>query len=175
VFDRAARVLTSSILPDHNNNELYPEYATALFKRILDAQATARENLKRSKIRFKRYYNRKTNPQTFEKDQYVYLLKEPSNSKFDEQYIESYKILEILVFRILIDDVFLECSRYDKYKSNTSNKRINGPPILLSKQTKKKQGIVIALPLPSGEEKSQCFARNQRQRSLLLEQGSKIL
>jgi len=52
--------------------------------------------------------------------------------------------------------------------------RINGPPILLSKQTKKKRGIVTAVPfLPSGEEKSRCFARSQR--SLLLEQVSKIL
>jgi len=84
-------------------------------------------------------------------------------------------VWEIPLFKILIDDVFLECSRYIKYESNMINKRINDLPILLSKQTKKKRGIVTALPLPSGEEKSQCFARNQRQRSLLLEQRSKIL
>jgi hypothetical protein len=36
----------------------------------------------------------------------------------------------------------------------TINKRINGPPILLSKQTIEKRRIVIALPLPSGEKES---------------------
>jgi len=34
--------------------------------------------------------------------------------------------------------IFLVRSRYNKYESNMINKRINGPPILLSKQTKKK-------------------------------------
>jgi len=34
VFDRAARVPINSILPDNNDDELYPEYATVLFKRI---------------------------------------------------------------------------------------------------------------------------------------------
>jgi hypothetical protein len=96
VFGRAARVPISSILPDNNDNESYPEYVTALFKRIFVAQATARENLKRAKIRCKRYYDRKTNPQIFKEDQYVYLLKEPSKDKFDEQYTGSYTILEIL-------------------------------------------------------------------------------
>jgi len=52
-----------------------------------------------------------------------------------------------------------------KFESITSNKRINRPPTLVSKETKKTWGIGTALPLPSGEEKSQ-FLRNQRQRSL---------
>jgi len=38
--------------------------------------------------------------------------------------------------------IFSEGSRYNKYESNTINKRINGPPILFSKQTKKKRGTV---------------------------------
>jgi len=57
VFGRTARVPASNQSADDNDNESYPEYATALFKRILDAQATARENLKQAKIRFKRYYD----------------------------------------------------------------------------------------------------------------------
>jgi len=81
----------------------------------------------------------------------------------------------------IFNDVFLECSRYNKHKSNTSNKRINGPSLLLStkkkqkktvkrsngetKKKKEKRGIVTALPLPSSEEVFQCFARSQRQRS----------
>jgi len=66
----------SSILPDHKSNESYPEYAIILFKRIFDAQASARENLEHAKIRSKRYYNRKENLQIFNKDDYIYLLKE---------------------------------------------------------------------------------------------------
>jgi len=62
---------------------------------MFDAQTTARENLRREKIRSTQYYDRKTNPQTFKDDQYVY-LKEPSKSKFDEQYTGPYKVLEIL-------------------------------------------------------------------------------
>jgi hypothetical protein len=50
--------------------------------------------------------------------------------------------------------IFSEDSRYNKYESNMINKRINGLPILLSKQTKTKRGIVTALPLPSGEKES---------------------
>jgi hypothetical protein len=85
VFGRAARVLTSSILPDDNDNESNPEYAMTLFKRIFDTQATARENLKRAKMRSKRYYDQKTNQQIFKEDKYVYLLKESSQDKFNDK------------------------------------------------------------------------------------------
>jgi len=95
VFGRTARVPVSSQLADDNDEDSYPEYATALFKRIFDAQASAPENLKQAKIRSKRYYDRRTNPQAF-KHNYVYLLKEPSKSKCDEQYIGSFQILETL-------------------------------------------------------------------------------
>jgi len=64
VFGRTARVPASNKSADDNDNESYPEYATALFKRIFDAQATARENLKQAKIRSKRYYDGRANPQT---------------------------------------------------------------------------------------------------------------
>jgi len=65
-----------------------------------------RSNLRRSSIntqkfhakviRSKQYYDRKVNPQVFNKDDYMYLLKESLKGKFDEQYKGSYKILEIL-------------------------------------------------------------------------------
>jgi len=50
MFARAARILTSSIVPDVNDDESYPEYATTLFNRIFDAEASACENLKLAKI-----------------------------------------------------------------------------------------------------------------------------
>jgi len=36
--------------------------------------------------------------------------------------------------------IFSEGARYNRYESNTINKRINAPPILLSKQTKREKG-----------------------------------
>jgi len=71
--------------------------------------------------------------------------------------------------------IFSEGSRYNKYECNTINKQINGPSYCCQNKQKEKRRIVTALPLPSGEKKSQCFARIQRQRSLLLELRSKIL
>jgi len=64
-----------------------------IFKWIFDAQA--RENFD-SKITSMWYYDHdhRANSQVFKKDDYVYLLKEPLRVKFDEQYKESYKILE---------------------------------------------------------------------------------
>jgi len=96
VFGRKARFPASNQLADDKYDKSYPKYATALLKRIFDPQATARENLNRSNIGSKRYYDRKTNPQEFKQCDYVYLLKEPLKSKFDEQYKGSYKILETL-------------------------------------------------------------------------------
>ncbi|KAH0949636.1 hypothetical protein HN011_007407 [Eciton burchellii] len=96
VFGRTARVPASIQLADDNYDKSDPKYATALFKRIFDAQATWRENLNRTKMGSKRYYDRRTNPQEFKQCDYVYLLKEPLKSKFDEQYIGAHKILETL-------------------------------------------------------------------------------
>jgi len=66
-----ARVPITSILLDDKDGESYPEYATALFNRIFNDQISARENLNEAKIKFKRYYNSKANPQLFKKDNYV--------------------------------------------------------------------------------------------------------
>jgi len=72
VFERSVTVPNSIILPDDKGNESYSEYATALFNQIFDAQA--HENLEPAKIRYKRYYDHKANPQVFNKDDYcVYL------------------------------------------------------------------------------------------------------
>jgi len=96
VFGRAARIPTNNILPDNKGNESYSDYATALFNRIFNAQASARQNIEYAIIRSKRHYDCKANPQVFSKDDYVYLLKESLKGKFDKQYKGSYKILEIL-------------------------------------------------------------------------------
>jgi hypothetical protein len=43
------------------------------------------------------------------------------------------------MLRILIYDVFLECSRYNKHKSNMSNKRINDPSLFVVEINKQKR------------------------------------
>jgi len=58
-----------------------------------------RNNLEHARTRFKQYYNRKANPQIFQKDDCIFMyiyIKESLRSKFDEQYKGLYKILEIL-------------------------------------------------------------------------------
>jgi hypothetical protein len=72
--------------------------------------------------------------------------------------------------------IFSEGSRYNKYESNTIHKRTNGPPILLSRQTKKgKGGIVTALSLPSGEKESVFCENSEATASLLSEPRSEML
>jgi len=114
VFGKSARVPTSNTLPDNKDNESNPKYTIALFKRIFNTQASTCKKLEHlnTKIRSKRYYDRKTNPLVFNKDDYVYLFKKMKEkkkkkkrkeylfnklrSKFDEQYKGLHKILEIL-------------------------------------------------------------------------------
>jgi len=98
-----------------NINESYSKYATALVNRILDAQASACKNLEHAKTRSKQYCDHKANPQTFNKNDYVYLLKESLTGKFNEQYKELYKILEILGNNnVKLAIQLLQLSDYDK-------------------------------------------------------------
>jgi len=99
VFERSARVpYTSSILSDDKSSKSYLEYATALFNRIFDVQASACENFEHAKIRFKQYYDRKANLLVFNKDDYIYLLKEPLRGKFDELIWNIWNIKDLIGF-----------------------------------------------------------------------------
>jgi len=68
----------------------------SLFTIQSNIRTSARKNLEHAKIRCNRYYDRKANSQVFNKDNYVYLLKEPLRGKFNEQYKRIYRISEIL-------------------------------------------------------------------------------
>jgi len=80
VFGRMVRISTSSTLPDDKGNESYSEYTTALFNRIFDAQDVRTSNIQKLDLSDTMI----ANPQVFNKDDYVYLLKEPLSGKFDE-------------------------------------------------------------------------------------------
>jgi len=79
----------------------------------------ARENLNRAKIISKQYYDHKANPQVFKKDDYIYLLKQPTKGKLDKQYAGPYKIIETLEnnnIRIAISDRKVKVVHSDKLK-----------------------------------------------------------
>ena len=73
----------------------YNEYLDKLLFKIYEAQATARENIKQAKLKYKFYYDQKSNIQNYEIGEYVYLLKEPRTSKLDDHYEGPYKVINI--------------------------------------------------------------------------------
>lgn len=97
VFGKTARAPSSD--PPINETEMnvsYSQYLTALFDKIRNTQAIARENLDRSKLRSKYYYDKKINPYAFKRGDNVYLLREPSKGKLGDQYSGPYRIIEKL-------------------------------------------------------------------------------
>jgi hypothetical protein len=76
--------------------------------------------------------------------------------------------------KILTDDVFLKCSRCNKHKSNMSNKRINDPSLLLSKQKEKGNSYRSAVAKRRRTESVVC-EKPEATVALLLEQVFKIL
>ena len=94
-FGHLAREPTGEVIIE-DMEPTYAEYLTDLFNKINTVQQIARENLIKSKLRSKEYYDRRINPQNFKTGDLVYLLKEPSKGKFFDQYTGPYKVLEIL-------------------------------------------------------------------------------
>ncbi|CAK9821258.1 Retrovirus-related Pol polyprotein from transposon 412 [Anthophora retusa] len=56
----------------------------------------ARDNLVESKLKSKKYYDRKINPQIFQPNDPVFLLKEPKRGKLSDNYTGPYRIYEVL-------------------------------------------------------------------------------
>ena len=78
VFGREARLPTS--ISDDKVPATYVKIMREILRKIGDIQATAIENLIAAKMRSKRYYDLKSNPEHFRIGDHVYLLKEPRNS-----------------------------------------------------------------------------------------------
>lgn len=96
VFGKTARIPTSDPILSNDLCKTYTDYLTSLFDRLRDSQDAAKENLCQAKQRSKRYYDKKCNPQTFQRGNQVYLLAEPIKGKFADQYRGPYEILEVL-------------------------------------------------------------------------------
>ena len=73
----------------------YNEYLDNLLYKIYETQATARENIKRAKSKYKYYYDQKSHVERYEIGEYVYLQKEPRTSKLDDHYEGPYKVTNI--------------------------------------------------------------------------------
>lgn len=73
----------------------YNEYLDNLLFKIYEAQSTARENIKQAKLKYKFYYDRKSNIEDYKIGEYVYLLKEPRTSKLDDHYEGPYKVANV--------------------------------------------------------------------------------
>jgi len=71
-------------------------YLTSLFNRLKHEQTAVRENLTLSKIKTKtkHYYDKKINSCNFNKEDYMYLLKQLQKEKLDNQYLGSYLIID---------------------------------------------------------------------------------
>ena len=105
VFGHLAREPTSEMIIEENMEPTYVEYLRDLFDKINTVQQMARENLMKSKLKSKEYYDRWINPQNFKiGDLEVYLLKKPTKGKFSDQYTGPHKVLKILQ----IQDVKIE-------------------------------------------------------------------
>lgn len=96
VYGKLAREPASDPPMDENLDPTYQDYLMELAVTLQDTQETARHNLNRSKLRSKRYYDRRANPQNFKPGDHVYLLKEPRRGKFADQYTGPHTVLEIL-------------------------------------------------------------------------------
>lgn len=74
VFGSIAREISAEPLREEEQLLTYQNYITNLVTKIHSLQALARENLVNSKLRYKRYYDRKVNEVKFRKGDYVFLL-----------------------------------------------------------------------------------------------------
>lgn len=95
VFGKLARQPSSEITSDLKE-KTYDDYLYELITNIHDLQELARECLIASKIKSKYYYDKKINPQTFQINDQVFLLKEPKKGKLGDQYSGPHTITDIL-------------------------------------------------------------------------------
>lgn len=96
VFGKQARLPSSEIANNMENPKTTDDYLTQLMTDIYNLQELARKNIIASKIKSKRYYDRKINPQYFQIDDKVFLLCEPKKGKLGNQYSGPYTITDIL-------------------------------------------------------------------------------
>jgi len=96
VFGKIARIPSNELLPPKDKLSNYDDYLINLVTQLHAIQTNAREKLVEAKIKSKKHYDNKINPQTFKSGDYMFLLKGSKPDKFGNQYIELHEVLEIL-------------------------------------------------------------------------------
>lgn len=94
ILGKLARLPSSDPpLPD-NMDQTYYDYYVKLAAKLDQFRDMAKANLKASKLRSKRYYDRKLKAQDLNRNDLVFLLKEPS-TKFGDQYTGPHRVINI--------------------------------------------------------------------------------
>ncbi|XP_035742199.1 uncharacterized protein LOC118450499 [Vespa mandarinia] len=95
VLDQLARTPNESIYNDLQN-ETYAHYLGTLNEQINKSQEAAKQNFINAKNRSKKYYDKKQRVVDFKVGNKVHFQKGSQKDKFDDKYIGSFKIVEIL-------------------------------------------------------------------------------
>ena len=96
VFGKIARVPSRKRVPEDFENETYSQYLSKLSIRMQELQTAAAEKLNQSKLRYKKYYDRHINEETFKPGDPIFVLIEPRKGKFGDQYSGPHTILEVI-------------------------------------------------------------------------------
>lgn len=96
IFGRTPRLPSAVSISETRTDVTYEDYLNSLYDSIRNWQDAARKNLIASKEKSKKYYDRKINPQNFNINDQVYLLKEPRKGKLADQYTGPHTVLGII-------------------------------------------------------------------------------
>lgn len=96
IFGKLARLPSSDPLREGDLSPTYNNYIKELVTRLVGIRKIVYDNLVGSKIKNKKYYDKKINEQNFKVGDFVFLLKGPKPGKFGEHYSGPHKILEII-------------------------------------------------------------------------------
>jgi len=117
VFGKIARLPSETKIND--SIETYDDYISELIDKLSDLRKLAVSNLGNAKMWYKHYYDRKIKIQNYKIGDFVYLLKGKKKYKFDDEYIGSYEIVEILEnnnVKILIERNKIKTIHVDRIK-----------------------------------------------------------
>ena len=95
MFGKIARQPSSEPY-NESSMRTYGDYLVELIHTMHDVRLLARKHLIKAKERSKSYYDRRINPQHFQVNDSVFLLKELKKGKLSENYSGPYKISEVL-------------------------------------------------------------------------------
>ena len=94
VFGRKVRFPTE--FADEEVPRTYVDFVDEILNRIVETESLAFVRLEAAKRRCKKYYDRKINERVFEINQYVYVLNDARDNKFEDHYLGPFKITKVI-------------------------------------------------------------------------------